>query len=399
VSLPPLVDPGPPLDRRRIARYARHLLIPDVGELGQRRLANARVCVVGAGGLGSPVLLYLAAAGVGALGVVDPDVVEASNLQRQVLHGDDDLGRPKVDSARDRLGRANPLVEVETHQLRLTSANALDVLAGYDLVVDGTDNFATRYLVNDACALLGLPTVWGSIYRFDGQASVFWAGHGPCYRCLFPQPPPAGSVPSCAEGGVLGVLCAAIGAVQATEAIKLITGIGEPLLGRLLVHDALRAGWSELRIRPDPACPVCGTDPTITRRTGLIDYEQFCGQPPGPGPAEGAPSITAPELAALLAGAPRGSAPGVLLIDVREPGERAIVSIPGAVPVPRSDFDSGRAFETIPFDRPVVLHCKSGARSASALRLLRSAGHPDARHLTGGVLAWVADVDPTLPTY
>ncbi len=410
MSSPPLVEPGPPLDHRRIARYARHLLIPDIGELGQRRLANARVCVVGAGGLGSPALLYLAAAGVGTLGVVDPDVVEASNLQRQVLHGDHDVGRPKVDSARDRLAQTNPLVRVRTHRVRLTSANALDLLAGYDLVVDGTDNFATRYLVNDACALLGLPAVWGSIYRFDGQAAVFWAGHGPCYRCLFPQPPPAGSVPSCAEGGVLGVLCAAIGATQATEAIKLITGIGEPLLGRLLVHDALRASWNELRIRPDPDCPVCGADPTITRETGLIDYEEFCGPPSGAddagGPGEELPSVTAVELAGLLAeGSQTGRPPagpgstGVLLVDVREPGERAIVCIPGAVPVPRSDFDSGQAFEVIPFDRPVVLHCKSGARSATALRLLRAAGHPDARHLIGGVLAWVCDVDPSLPTY
>ncbi|MGN6610489.1 MAG: molybdopterin-synthase adenylyltransferase MoeB [Angustibacter sp.] len=397
MSLPPLVEPGPPLDREQVARYARHLLIPDVGELGQRRLTGARVAVVGAGGLGSPALLYLAAAGVGTIGVIDPDVVEASNLQRQVVHGASDVGRRKVDSAADAIAEVNPLVQVVRHPVRLDSSNALEVLAGYDLVVDGTDNFATRYLVNDACVLLGVPCVWGSIYRFDGQVSVFWGGHGPCYRCLFPDPPPPGSVPSCAEGGVLGLLCAAIGAAQGTEVVKLIVGMGEPLLGRLLVHDALRASWRELRVRPDPQCPVCGDHPTITRETGLIDYEQFCGLPPEPEQRDGA--LVAPtELAALLAARERGEA-DLVLVDVREPGERAIVSIPGAVAVPRAAFDTGEAFEQIPFDRPVVLHCRSGVRSAAALDLLRAAGHPDARHLDGGVLAWVEQVDPSLPTY
>ncbi|KQX69845.1 molybdopterin-synthase adenylyltransferase MoeB [Angustibacter sp. Root456] len=397
MSLPPLVDPGPPLDREQVARYARHLLIPDVGELGQRRLTGARIAVVGAGGLGSPALLYLAAAGVGTIGVIDPDVVEASNLQRQVVHGASDVGRRKVDSAADAIAEVNPLVRVVRHPVRLDSSNALDVLAGYDLVVDGTDNFATRYLVNDACVLLGVPCVWGSIYRFDGQVSVFWGGHGPCYRCLFPDPPPPGSVPSCAEGGVLGLLCAAIGAAQGTEVVKLVVGMGEPLLGRLLVHDALRASWRELRVRPDPQCPVCGEHPTITRDTGLIDYEQFCGLPPVPERRDGA--LVAPaELAELLAARERGES-DLVLVDVREPGERAIVSIPGAVAVPRAAFDTGEAFEQIPFDRPVVLHCRSGVRSAAALDLLRAAGHPDARHLDGGVLAWVEQVDPSLPTY
>jgi adenylyltransferase/sulfurtransferase len=399
VSIAPLVEPGPPLDRQQVARYARHLLVPDVGELGQRRLANARVAVLGAGGLGSPALLYLAAAGVGTIGVVDPDVVELSNLQRQVVHGVSDIGRPKVESAAATLAEVNPLVRVVQHRVRLEAGNALEVLEGYDLVVDGTDNFATRYLVNDACVLLGIPCVWGSVYRFDGQMSVFWGGHGPCYRCLFPEAPPAGSVPSCAEGGVLGVLCAAVGSAQATEAVKLITGIGTPLLGRLLVHDALRATWRELPVNRDPDCAVCGEAPTITRETGLADYEAFCGLPPAAGEAaDEVPVVSARELAGLLDARARGEN-DIVLVDVREPGERAIVSIPGAVPVPRAAFDSGDAFSDIPFDRPVVLHCKSGGRSESALRLLRAAGHPDVRHLEGGVLAWVEHVDPGLPTY
>jgi adenylyltransferase/sulfurtransferase len=429
VSVPPLVEPGPPLTRDQIARYARHLLIPDVGELGQRRLSASRVAVLGAGGLGSPALLYLAAAGVGTIGVIDPDVVETSNLQRQVVHGVDDVGRRKVDSAADTLAQVNPLVQVVRHPVRLDSSNALQLLDGYDLVIDGTDNFATRYLVNDACVLLGVPYVWGSVFRFDGQVSVFWGRSGPdgaqeypCYRCLFPEPPPPGSVPSCAEGGVLGVLCAAVGAAQGTEAVKLLTGIGEPLLGRLLVHDALRASWRELAVRPDPGCAVCGRYPTITRETGLPDYEVFCGLPPAGVPgvgsvggggstsdgvvSDGAVSdgarasdeVTAPELADLLRRRELGET-DLVLVDVREPGERAIVSIPGAVVVPMAQFESGEALDVIPFDRAVVLHCRSGVRSATALERLRAAGHPDARHLAGGVLAWVEQVDPSLPTY
>jgi len=399
VSIAPLVEPGPPLDHRQVARYARHLLVPDVGEVGQRRLANARVLVLGAGGLGSPALLYLAAAGVGTIGVVDPDVVELSNLQRQVVHGASDVGRLKVESAAATLAEINPLVHVVQHPVRLEAGNALEVLDGYDLVIDGTDNFATRYLVNDACVLLGIPCVWGSVFRFDGQTSVFWGGHGPCYRCLFPEAPPAGSVPSCAEGGVLGVLCAAIGAAQATEAVKLITGIGTPLLGRLMVHDALRATWRELTVHRDPTCAVCGDAPTITRESGLADYDTFCGLPPAtPTAADEVPVVSARELAGLLAARERGEN-NVVLVDVREPGERAIVSIPGSIAVARGRFDTGDAFADIPFDQPVVLHCRSGARSATALRLLRAAGHPDVRHLEGGVLAWVEHVDPGLPTY
>jgi sulfur-carrier protein adenylyltransferase/sulfurtransferase len=410
VSRPALVEPGPPLTRDQVARYARHLLIPDVGEVGQRRLCASRVAVLGAGGLGSPALLYLAAAGVGTIAVIDPDVVDVSNLQRQVVHGVDDVGRLKVDSAADTIAQVNPLVEVVRQPVRVDASNALELLAGYDLVVDGTDNFATRYLVNDACVLLGVPYVWGSVFRFDGQVSVFWGRSGPdgaqefpCYRCLFPEPPPAGSVPSCAEGGVLGVLCASVGAAQGTEAVKLLTGIGEPLIGRLMVHDALRATWRELTVRPDPDCAVCGPDATITRQLGLPDYEVFCGLPSvgepaatsTPGSASSPDEVSALELARMLA----DDTSGLVLVDVREPGERAIVSIPGAVPVLRSTFDSGEAFDVIPFDRPVVLHCRSGARSATALELLRAAGHPDARHLAGGVLAWVEQVDPSLPTY
>jgi sulfur-carrier protein adenylyltransferase/sulfurtransferase len=407
-AVPALVEPGPPLTREQTARYARHLLIPDVGELGQRRLAASRVAVLGAGGLGSPALLYLAAAGVGTIAVIDPDVVDTSNLQRQVVHGVDDVGRLKVDSAAEAMARVNPLVDVVRHPVRLDSSNALTLLDGYDLVVDGTDNFATRYLVNDACVVLGIPYVWGSVFRFDGQVSVFWGRSGPggqqqfpCYRCLFPEPPPAGSVPSCAEGGVLGVLCAAVGAAQGTEAVKLLTGIGQPLLGRLLVHDALRATWRELAVQPDPGCAVCGAEPTITRESGLPDYEIFCGLPaadPGATAGTTADEVSAEELAALLQQRERGEN-DLVLVDVREPGERAIVSIPGAVAVPRASFDSGEAFEVIPFDRPVVLHCRSGARSATALELLRAAGHRDARHLAGGVLAWVDQVDPSLPRY
>ena len=274
MSLPPLVSPADDLTVDEVRRYSRHLIIPDVGKTGQRRLKNAKVLVVGAGGLGSPALLYLAAAGVGTLGVIDFDVVDESNLQRQIIHGQSDIGRPKAVSAMESIREVNPLVNVVLHEERLDSDNAMRIFEPYDLIVDGTDNFATRYLVNDACVLLGKPYVWGSIYRFDGQASVFWAEHGPCYRCLYPEPPPPGMVPSCAEGGVLGVLCASIGSIQVNEAIKLITGIGEPLVGRLMIYDALDMTYRPVKVRKDPECPVCGKNPTITE---LIDYEEFCG--------------------------------------------------------------------------------------------------------------------------
>ena len=420
MALPPLVEPADALSTAEIARYARHALIPEVGLEGQRRLRNARVLVVGAGGLGSPALMYLAAAGVGTIGIVDDDVVETSNLQRQVVHGVSDVGRPKALSAQETLAEVNPFVTVRRHDVRLDSSNALEVIADYDVVVDGTDNFPTRYLVNDACVLLGKPHVWGSIYRFDGQASVWWAQHGPCYRCVFPEPPPPGLVPSCAEGGVLGVLCAAIGSVQATEAVKLIVGIGEPLVGRLIVHDALRQSWDALQVRKDPGCAVCGESPTVTE---LEDYEWFCGMTGGPGAqaaaggAAGAgapPGISATELAGMLAARGEAAAPGLpgvgaggeapaatrfVLVDVRGPEERAIAVIPGAEPIHLDEFRSGAAVEKVPFDQTVVIHCKTGARSAEAAGILLAAGHPDVRNLEGGVIAWVRDVDPSQPEY
>jgi molybdopterin/thiamine biosynthesis adenylyltransferase/rhodanese-related sulfurtransferase len=397
MGLPPLVEPSAPLSATEIERYARHVLIPDVGMQGQRRLKNARVLVVGAGGLGSPALMYLAAAGVGTIGVADADVVEVSNLQRQVIHGVADVGRLKSESAEQTLASVNPLVRVVRHDERIDSANALQIIADYDLVLDGTDNFPTRYLLNDACVLLGKPDVWGSIYRFDGQASIWWAQHGPCYRCVFPDPPPPGLVPSCAEGGVLGVLCAAIGSIQAAEAVKLIVGIGDPLLGRLMVHDALRQSWDTLTVDKNPDCPICGERPTVTE---LVDYQDFCGMPSGLVPeAEGAavPVIYARELADLLSG--QGASSDVLLVDVRGSEERAIASIPGAQAIHLDEFRSGAAAPKIPFDRPVVIHCRSGIRSEEASRILMEAGHPDVRSLSGGVLAWVREVDPSQPSY
>ena len=364
---------------------------------GQQRLAASRVLVIGAGGLGSPALLYLAAAGVGTLGVVDADVVETSYLQRQVIHSDADVGRLKTESAVEAVARVNPHVAVIRHDVRLDAANALEILREYDVVLDGTDNFPTRYLVNDACVLLGKPHVWGSIYRFDGQVCVWWAEHGPCYRCVFPEPPPPGAVPSCAEGGVLGVLCAAIGSVQVAETVKLLLGIGEPLVGRLLVHDALRMTWDALTVRKDPACPVCGDSPTVTE---LIDYDQFCGLPTALAPGASAsdvPLIGAPALAAELTS---DAAP--LLVDVRGPNERSIASIPGAVPIHLDAFRDGSAFdhdELASRGQRIVIHCKVGGRSAEAVRLARAAGYADVSSLDGGVLAWVREVDPTQPEY
>jgi len=397
MALPPLVEPSAPLSTEEVERYARHVLLPDVGMEGQRRLKNARVLVVGAGGLGSPALMYLAAAGVGTIGVADVDVVEMSNLQRQVVHGVADVGRLKSESAAQTLASVNPLVRIVRHDVRIDSTNALEIIGGYDLVLDGTDNFPTRYLLNDACVLLGKPDVWGSIYRFDGQVSIWWAQHGPCYRCVFPEPPAPGLVPSCAEGGVLGVLCASIGSIQAAEAVKLIVGIGDPLVGRLMVHDALRQSWDALIVRKDPECAVCGETPTVT---GLVDYEGFCGIPDGSvaGTAGGeVPRISARELADLLSGG--GASSAVLLVDVRGSDERTIASIPGAQAIHLDEFRSGAAVLQIPFDQPVVIHCKVGGRSEEAARILIEAGHPDVRSLEGGVLAWVRDVDPSQPTY
>jgi molybdopterin/thiamine biosynthesis adenylyltransferase/rhodanese-related sulfurtransferase len=392
LSLPPLVEPAAELSVDEVRRYSRHLIIPDVGMTGQKRLKNAKVLCVGAGGLGSPALLYLAAAGVGTLGVIDFDVVDESNLQRQIIHGQSDVGRLKAESARDSIKEINPLVNVIVHKERLDSDNAMQLFGPYDLIVDGTDNFATRYLVNDACVLLGKPYVWGSIYRFDGQASVFWADHGPCYRCLYPEPPPPGMVPSCAEGGVLGVLCASIGSIQVTEAIKVLTGIGDPLVGRLMIYDALDMTYRSVRVRKDPECPVCGKNPTVTE---LIDYEEFCGAVSQEAQEAAAGStISARQLKEMLDGDD-----AIFLVDVREPNEYEIVSIPGSVLIPKGEFLAGAALEQLPQDRRIVLHCKSGARSAECLAIVKDAGFADAVHVGGGVLAWVSQVDPSLPSY
>jgi adenylyltransferase/sulfurtransferase len=386
MPLPPLVEPAAGLSKEEVARYSRHLIIPDVGMDGQKRLKNAKVLVVGAGGLGSPALLYLAAAGVGTLGVIDFDVVDESNLQRQVIHGQSDIGRPKAESARDSIREVNPFVKVNLHQVRLDSSNALDIFRDYDLIVDGTDNFATRYLVNDACVLLGKPYVWGSIFRFEGQVSVFWAEYGPQYRDLYPEPPPPGMVPSCAEGGVLGVLCASIGSIMVTEAIKLITGIGEPLLGRLMVYDALEMTYRTIRVRRDPtAKPV----------EELIDYEAFCGVVSDDAATAAAGSTITPR--ELKAKFDRGEK--FMLVDVREPHEYEIVKIPGSVLIPKDQILSGEALADLPQDQPIVLHCKSGGRSAEALAVLHKAGFSDAVHVGGGVLGWAREVDPSLPTY
>ena len=396
MSLPPLVEPADELTIDEVRRYSRHLIIPDVGMAGQKRLKNAKVLCVGAGGLGSPSLMYLAAAGVGTLGIVEFDVVDESNLQRQIIHGQSDIGRPKAESARDSVLEINPHVTVNLHTERLDSSNVMELFSQYDLIVDGTDNFATRYLVNDACVLLGKPYVWGSIYRFDGQASVFWAEHGPCYRCLYPEPPPPGMVPSCAEGGVLGVLCASIGSIQVNEAIKVITGVGQTLLGRLMIYDALEMTYRQVKVRKDPNCAVCGENPTVTE---LIDYEAFCGTISDEA-AEAArdSTITALQLKDMLDARAAGE-DDFILIDVREPNEFEIVSIPGAILIPKGEFLDGSALEKLPQDRRIVLHCKVGGRSAEALAVVKGAGYSDAVHLGGGILQWIAQVEPDKPSY
>ncbi len=392
VSLPPLVEPAAELTVDEVRRYSRHLIIPEVGVTGQRRLKNARVLCVGAGGLGSPALMYLAAAGVGTLGVIDFDTVDESNLQRQVIHGQGDIGRSKAESAADSVREINPYVNVVIHNTALDTDNVFEIFGQYDLIVDGTDNFATRYMVNDACVLLGKPYVWGSIYRFDGQASVFWAEHGPCYRCLYPEPPPPGMVPSCAEGGVLGVLCASVGSIQVTEAIKLLTGIGEPLVGALTVYDALEMVYRKIRVRKDPNCAVCGENPTVTE---LIDYEDFCGAVSDEATAAVVGStITVNDLSDWL----KAEKP-IYLVDVREPAEFEIVRIPGSILVPKGEILSGKALADLPQDRQIVLYCKTGVRSAEALAAVKAAGFRDAVHVHGGVSAWVRQVDPSLPAY
>ncbi|MFD5468461.1 adenylyltransferase/sulfurtransferase MoeZ [Kitasatospora sp. NPDC127059] len=392
MSLPPLVEPADELTVDEVRRYSRHLIIPDVGMAGQKRLKNAKVLCVGAGGLGSPALMYLAAAGVGTLGIVEFDVVDESNLQRQIIHGQADIGRSKAESARDSVKEINPYVDVVLHEERLDNSNVMEIFSGYDLIVDGTDNFATRYLVNDAAVLLGKPYVWGSIYRFDGQASVFWAEHGPCYRCLYPEAPPPGMVPSCAEGGVLGVLCASIGSIQVNEAIKLLAGIGDPLVGRLMIYDALEMNYRQVKVRKDPNCAVCGENPTVTE---LIDYEAFCGVVSEEAQAAAAGStITSKQLKQW-----QDDEEDIYLIDVREPGEYEIVNIPGAVLIPKNEFLMGDALEKLPQDRKIVLHCKSGVRSAEVLAVVKAAGFANAVHLGGGVLGWVNQIEPHKPVY
>ena len=394
-ALPPLVGPGADLTAAELERYSRHILLPEIGAIGQRRLKNARVLVVGAGGLGSPVLLYLAAAGLGTLGIVDDDIVDLSNLQRQVIHGLEDVGRSKLESAAAAVAGLNPLVTVRLHHTRLDRTNALELFADYDLIVDGSDNFATRYLVNDAAEILAKPCVWGSVSRFDGQVSLFWAEHGPTYRDLYPDAPPAGSAPSCGEGGVFGMLCGAVGAMMVSEAVKLITGAGRTLLGRVLLFDALGPSWRELTVSRDPAGqPV----------TELVDYERFCGTSPAPdadccteaGTQRGTEaSLTVRELAALLAARSRGEQ-DFDLIDVREPGEHQIVRIPGSLLIPLGRILSG---EDLRRDRDLVLYCKAGTRSADALAELRRRGYSRAKRVVGGMLAWVNEIDPTGPRY
>jgi sulfur-carrier protein adenylyltransferase/sulfurtransferase len=389
------------LSNDEIRRYSRHLILPEIGMQGQRRLKSSSVLLIGAGGLGSPVALYLAAAGVGRIGLVDPDVVDESNLQRQILHGTASLGRPKVDSARERLTDINPNVEIETRREPFTSATALDVARDYDLIIDGTDNFPTRYLSNDVSVLLGKPNIYGSIFRFEGQVSVFWAERGPCYRCLFPEPPPPGAVPSCAEGGVLGILPGVVGTLQATEAIKVLAGIGEPLIGRLMLYDALAMRFRELRIPKDPNCPICGTNPTIT---APIDYEAFCGMPSHDGSnytnghsnkveenAMAVREISVEELAKL-----RESGEPHTLIDVREPNEYEVANLGGTL-IPLGELEQ-RAGE-VPREGRVIVHCKLGGRSTRAVEYLQSQGYDNVENLTGGITAWSDRVDPSVPKY
>ena len=393
MNIPPLVEKGPALTVDEVRRYSRHLIIPDVAMAGQQRLMNAKVLCVGAGGLGSPALMYLAAAGVGTLGIVEFDTVDESNLQRQIIHGQSDIGKSKAISAKEKIAEINPNVNVVVHEIRLDTDNVMEIFSQYDLIVDGTDNFATRYLVNDACVLLKKPYVWGSIYRFDGQASVFWAEYGPCYRCLYPEPPPPGMVPSCAEGGVLGVLCASIGSIQTTEAIKLITGIGEPLIGQLMIYDALEMSYRKIKVRKDPKCPLCSEKPSQTDL--LADYEAFCGVLSDA--AEVAVKDSTISVAELKSKIDKKE--NFLLIDVREPSEFEIVRIPGSVLIPKQGFLDGSALGDLPQDKPIILHCKSGVRSAECLAILKGAGFADASHVSGGVVAWAKQIDTSLPVY
>lgn len=387
---PPLVEPAEGLTNQEIRRYSRHLIIPDIAMDGQRRMKNAKVLCIGAGGLGSPVAMYLAAAGVGTLGLVDYDVVDETNLQRQIMHGQSDVGRKKLDSAEDSIKEINPFVNVIKHETFVTSENALDLFRGYDLIIDGSDNFPTRYLVNDACILLSKPNVYGSIFRFEGQATVFGMPDGPCYRCLYPEPPPPGLVPSCAEGGVLGVLPGIVGSIQAMETIKLILGRGDNLVGRLLLFDALGMKFRELKLRKNPNCPMCGTHRTINK---LIDYYQFCGVrgEEAPGPTVQVPEITPRELKARL-----DSGDDLFILDVREPHEYQICNLKGHL-LPLGELT--RRVHELDSSREIVAHCRSGKRSAEAVDFLRKAGFRKILNLKGGILAWSDEVDPSVPKY
>jgi len=383
VKIAPLVSATAELSDSQSARYARHISLPEIGLAGQRRLASARVLCVGAGGLGSPVLNYLAAAGVGLIGIVDFDLVDESNLQRQVIHSQSSIGMRKTQSAAQRIAEINPYCKVVLHDLKLTNKNVLEIFKDYDLIIDGTDNFPTRYLINDAAVLLNKPCIWGSIFQFDGQASIFWSEHGPCYRCLNPKPPEPGSVPSCSQAGVLGILCSTIGSIQATEAIKLITGIGNPLIGSIIIYDALEMEYMKLQIKKDPLCNLCG--PQAEQKLLLDNYEEFCGE---------VSAITATQLKAKMDANEK-----FFLVDVREPHEWEIVRIPGATLIPLGKFIDGSALSLLPTDIPIIMHCRSGGRSATSLQIAKSAGFSDAVHVAGGVLAWVKDIDPTLPVY
>lgn len=383
MKIPALVEPGSALTVDEAHRYSRHVVVPQISSIGQQRLKNSKVVCVGAGGLGSPALMYLAAAGIGTLGVVDFDTVDETNLARQIIHGQSDIGTSKVASAIAKISEINPHIKTIAHEVRLDVSNVMEIFADYDLIIDGTDNFATRYLINDACVLLGKPYVWGSVLRFDGQASVFWSDYGPCYRCLHPEP--SGDVPNCAEAGVLGVLCGAIASIQVTEAIKIITGIGEPLIGSLMMYDALAMEYQKVSVLKDPQCVICGDNPT--QKTLLPDYESFCS-------TKKTGSITVVDLKLKM-----DLGDDFMLIDVREPHEFEIVRIPDSILIPLSLFLDGSALENLPRDRQIILHCRSGVRSATALEILKTAGFSDSTHVEGGVLAWAQQIDTTCTVY
>lgn len=383
MKIPALVTPGQALGVDEARRYSRHVVVPQISAIGQQRLKGAKVICVGAGGIGSPTLMYLAAAGVGTLGIVDFDTVDESNLARQIIHGQSDIGKSKVQSAISKIAEINPLIKTVAHEVRLDTSNVMEIFSDYDLIIDGTDNFATRYLINDACVLLGKPYIWGSVLRFDGQASVFWAEHGPCYRCLHPEP--SGDIPNCAEAGVLGILCASIASIQVTEAIKIIVGIGEPLIGALMTYDALSMEYRKITVLKDPQCVICGVNPT--QKTLLTDYESFCSTPKEE-------SINVVELKMKM-----DNGDDFILVDVREPHEFEIVRIPGSILMPLSQFLDGSALENLPRDKAIILHCRSGVRSATALEILKTAGFGDSTHVEGGVLAWAQQIDTTCTVY